>query len=31
VSLGSMVVYQKKEMGVLVNFPDKAELEKNLE
>lgn len=31
VSLGSMVVYQKKEMGVLVNFPDKVELEKNLE
>lgn len=31
VSLGSMVVYQKKEMGVLVNFPDKAELEKILE
>jgi cyclase len=30
VSLGSMVVYQKKEMGVLVNFPDKTELEKIL-
>ena len=30
VSLGSMVVYQKKEMGVLVNFPDKHELEKIL-
>lgn len=30
VSLGSMVVYQKKEMGVLVNFPDKNELEKIL-
>ena len=30
VSLGSMVVYQKKEMGVLVNFPDKRELEKIL-
>jgi cyclase len=30
VSLGSMVVYQKKEMGVLVNFPDKVELEKTL-
>lgn len=30
VSLGSMVVYQKKEMGVLVNFPDKQELEKIL-
>ena len=26
VALGSMVVYQKKDMGVLVNFPDKAEL-----
>jgi imidazole glycerol-phosphate synthase subunit HisF len=31
VSLGSMVVYQKKEMGVLVNFPDKDELEKILQ
>lgn len=30
VSLGSMVVYQKKEMGVLINFPDKEELEKSL-
>lgn len=28
VALGSMVVYQKKGMGVLVNFPDKKELEK---
>jgi len=28
VALGSMVVYQKKGMGVLVNFPDKNELEK---
>ena len=26
VALGSMVVYQKKGMGVLVNFPDKREL-----
>lgn len=26
VALGSMVVYQKKGMGVLVNFPDQAEL-----
>ena len=26
VALGSMVVYQKKDMGVLVNFPDKTEL-----
>jgi imidazole glycerol-phosphate synthase subunit HisF len=25
-ALGSMVVYQKKNMGVLVNFPDKKEL-----
>lgn len=30
VALGSMVVYQKKGMGVLVNFPDKEELEKQL-
>jgi cyclase len=28
VALGSMVVYQKKGMGVLVNFPDKKKLEK---
>ena len=28
VALGSMVVYQSKGMGVLVNFPDKLELEK---
>lgn len=28
VALGSMVVYQKKGMGVLVNFPDKLEIEK---
>ena len=27
-ALGSMVVYQKKGMGVLVNFPDKKELDK---
>ena len=27
VALGSMVVFQKKGMGVLVNFPDKEELE----
>jgi cyclase len=26
VALGSMLVYQKKDMGVLVNFPDKTEL-----
>lgn len=26
VALGSMVVYQKKDMGVLVNFPDREEL-----
>jgi len=31
VALGSMVVYQKKGMGVLVNFPDKKILEKVLE
>jgi len=30
VALGSMVVYQQKGMGVLVNFPDKRELEKTL-
>jgi len=30
VALGSMVVYQKKDMGVLVNFPDKNELENAL-
>lgn len=30
VALGSMVVYQKKDMGVLVNFPDKIDLEKVL-
>ena len=30
VALGSMVVYQQKGMGVLVNFPDKIELEKIL-
>ncbi|MEZ5017527.1 MAG: AglZ/HisF2 family acetamidino modification protein [Flavipsychrobacter sp.] len=30
VALGSMVVYQKKGMGVLVNFPDKKTLEKIL-
>ena len=26
VALGSMVVYQQKDMGVLVNYPDKKEL-----
>ncbi len=31
VSIGSMVVYQKKDMGVLVNFPDRRQLEKMLE
>lgn len=31
VALGSMVVFQKKGMGVLVNFPDPAELQKELE
>lgn len=30
VALGSMVVYQAKGMGVLVNFPDKKELMKKL-
>ncbi len=30
VALGSMVVYQKKGMGVLVNFPDKNKLEEEL-
>jgi cyclase len=31
VALGSMVVYQKKGMGVLVNFPDKESLKKILQ
>lgn len=31
VCLGSMVVYQQKGMGVLVNFPDKKQLEQSLE
>lgn len=31
VALGSMVVFQKKGMGVLVNFPDKAQLKKMIE
>ena len=30
VALGSMVVYQKKDMGVLVNFPDKKKIEQVL-
>jgi imidazole glycerol-phosphate synthase subunit HisF len=30
VALGSMVVYQAQGLGVLVNFPDKSELEKAL-
>tara|TARA_B100000686_G_scaffold278109_1_gene297909 strand:- start:693 stop:1454 length:762 start_codon:yes stop_codon:yes gene_type:complete len=30
VALGSMVVFQKKEMGVLINFPQKEHLEKTL-
>lgn len=30
VSVGSMVVYQKKGMGVLVNFPDRKALESEL-
>ncbi len=29
--LGSMIVYQKKGMGVLINFPDKAEMDKILQ
>lgn len=29
-ALGSMVVYQKKDMGVLINFPDKTKLERGL-
>ena len=31
VALGSMVVFQKKGMGVLVNFPEESELKKALE
>ncbi len=31
VALGSMLVFQKKGMGVLVNFPDKEKLEKALQ
>lgn len=31
VALGSMVVYQKKGMGVLINFPDRPKLEKELD
>ncbi len=30
VALGSMVVYQKKDLGVLVNFPDPADLDRAL-
>jgi imidazole glycerol-phosphate synthase subunit HisF len=30
VALGSMVVYQQKGMGVLVNFPDRSEIERIL-
>lgn len=30
VGLGSMVVFQNKDMGVLINFPDKNALESNL-
>lgn len=30
VALGSLVVFQKKDMGVLVNFPDQQQLEKVL-
>ena len=31
VALGSMVVFQKKGMGVLVNFPNQTQLEKKLQ
>jgi len=31
VAMGSMVVYQKKDMGVLVNFPSKEELQRVLD
>jgi cyclase len=31
VALGSMVVFQKKDMGVLVNFPDREALELSLQ
>lgn len=31
VAVGSMVVYQQKDMGVLVNFPDKNVLKENIE
>jgi cyclase len=31
VALGSMVVYQQKDLGVLVNFPDRGELQKAIE
>jgi len=30
VALGSMVVFQKKDMGVLINTPDKEEIEREL-
>ena len=30
VAIGSMVVYQKKDMGVLINFPDKNKLKEIL-
>jgi len=30
VGIGSMVVYQRKGMGVLINFPDKKEIERIL-
>ena len=30
VALGSLVVFQKKGMGVLVNFPDRKQLERVL-
>ena len=30
IALGSLVVFQRKDMGVLVNFPDKDELKRHL-
>jgi cyclase len=31
IAMGSMVVYQKKDFGVLINFPDKEKLEKAIQ
>jgi cyclase len=30
IAMGSMVVYQKKDFGVLINFPDRKLLEQSL-